>query len=45
LQGSTIDDLERTVRRKLAVKARTLKDVTCTGWHDGEMVQCKFAGA
>ena len=45
LQGSTIDDLERTVRRKLAVKARTLSDVTCTGEHDGEMVQCKFAGA
>jgi hypothetical protein len=45
LEGSTIDDLERTVRRKLADKARTLSDVTCTGEHDGETVQCKFAGA
>lgn len=45
LEESTIDDLERTVRRKPAVKARTLTDVTCTGEHDGELVQCKFAGA
>jgi hypothetical protein len=29
----------------LAVKARTLSDVTCTGEHVSEIVQCKFAGA
>ncbi|MFC4005542.1 hypothetical protein ACFS2C_23235 [Prauserella oleivorans] len=44
LEGSTIDDLERTVRRKLRVKDRTLTDVTCTGEHNGEIVQCKYAG-
>lgn len=45
LEGSTIDELEATVRRKLTVRSRALTDVTCTGEHDGEMVQCKYAGA
>ncbi|MCE7010478.1 hypothetical protein LWC34_47905 [Kibdelosporangium philippinense] len=45
LGGSTIDELEATVRRKLTVKDRALTDVTCTGEHDGEIVQCKYAGA
>jgi hypothetical protein len=45
LEGSTIDDLETTVRRKLTVKSRTLPDITCTGRHDGEIVQCKYTGA
>jgi hypothetical protein len=31
LEASAIDDLETTVRRKLAVKSRTLPDITCTG--------------
>lgn len=45
LEGSTIDELEATVRRKLTVKGRALTDVTCTGGHDGEIVQYKYAGA
>lgn len=45
LEGSTIDDLETTVRRKLTAKSRALTDITCAGEHDGEIVQCKYAGA
>lgn len=45
LEGSTIDDLEATMRRKLTVKDRKLGDITCAGRHHGEIVQCKYAGA
>jgi hypothetical protein len=45
LEGSAIDDLEAIARRKLAVKNRKLGEITCNGRHDGEIVQCKYAGA
>lgn len=45
LEGAKIDNLEATVRRKLTVKDRVLVDVTCSGDHDGNLVQCKYAGA
>jgi hypothetical protein len=45
LEASTIDDLETTLRRKLTVKSRTLPNITCTGEHDGETVQCKYTEA
>ncbi|SFQ74560.1 hypothetical protein SAMN05421810_11812 [Amycolatopsis arida] len=45
LEGSTIDDLEAIARRKLAVKNRKLGEITCDGRHDGDIVQCKYAGA
>lgn len=44
LEGSNIDDLEATARRKLAVTDRKLCKVTCSGRHHGETIQCKFVG-
>ncbi|GAB3500429.1 hypothetical protein [Amycolatopsis cihanbeyliensis] len=45
LEGPTIDDIEVIARRKLAVKNRKLGEITCDGRHDGDIVQCKYAGA
>lgn len=43
LEGSRIDGLETLTRRKAAVADRTLKDITCPGWHHGEKVTCRYA--
>ncbi|MFL6125487.1 hypothetical protein [Actinophytocola sp.] len=43
LEGSTIDDLEATMRRKLAVQDRTLGAIDCHGRHHGEPVQCQYS--
>jgi hypothetical protein len=42
LERSTIDDIEATMRRKLAVKDRTLGIIDCAGLHHGTTVQCKY---
>ena len=42
LEGSTIDDLEATMRRKLAVPDRRLGVIDCPGRHHGEPVQCRY---
>lgn len=42
LEGSTIDDHEGTMRRKLAVQDRTLGVIDCPGRHNGEPVQCEY---
>ncbi|WP_419707989.1 hypothetical protein [Promicromonospora sp. NFX87] len=44
LEQSAIDELERNSRRAMARKERTLGGITCTGQHNGENVQCKYAG-
>jgi hypothetical protein len=44
LEGSTIDDYEDDARRKLTVKDRKLGAITCTGRHNGQLAQCKYAG-
>jgi hypothetical protein len=41
--GPQADDLERGLRRKLTVKDRTLRDVTCTGRHHGQSAfTCRY---
>lgn len=45
LYGSQIDDLERDVRRKLAIPNRRLEflAIECDGDHWGKPVQCRYA--
>lgn len=42
LAGSTIDDLEALVRRKLSVPDRRLRGVECLGRHHGRAVRCRY---
>lgn len=46
LEGSTIDDYELEARHKLMVMGRKQKltEITCTGRHNGGLVQCKYVG-
>lgn len=44
LRGPRIDDLEALARQKLKVAGRTLGPITCSGRHDGEPVDCAYAG-
>jgi hypothetical protein len=45
LNGSTIDDDEADMRRKLTVATRSLSDIECGGRHHGEIVHCIYATA
>ncbi len=42
LEKSLIDDYERFARRKLAVAGRRHGDITCSGRHHGEAVDCAY---
>ncbi|WP_329431292.1 hypothetical protein OG339_47865 (plasmid) [Streptosporangium sp. NBC_01495] len=44
LEGSRIDDLEKGLRGKLAVKDRRLGTIECDGRHHGEPVRCRYVG-
>ncbi|TQM01697.1 hypothetical protein [Pseudonocardia kunmingensis] len=45
LKRSTIDDLERLSRSKLAVAERRLSTIDCPGRHHGDPVTCAYATA
>lgn len=45
LEGSLIGALEVEARRRLTVPGRKLGEITCSGYHNGELVQCKYAGS
>ncbi|WP_280471587.1 hypothetical protein [Nocardia cyriacigeorgica] len=45
IAASEMDDLENWTRQKLAVRDRTLTDITCCGHHHSESVSCRFAYA
>lgn len=43
LYGSQIDELERTLRHKVADPSRQLREVDCAGKHHGTRVACRYA--
>jgi len=45
LEGSRIDDLEKGLRGKLAVKSRRLATIECDGRHHSKPVRCRYAGS
>lgn len=42
LHGTAIDDAEADTRARLAVSDRAIDSPTCTGWHAGEPVTCRY---
>jgi hypothetical protein len=45
LHGPQIDELEKTMRHKVADQQRQLADSACRGRHHGQGVSCRFAGS
>ncbi|WP_243795068.1 hypothetical protein [Saccharopolyspora gloriosae] len=43
LHGAQIDELETFTRRKAASTDRSLSEITCSGRHHGEDVDCRYA--